>query len=583
MSPRAPIRLSTALVSTLGFVLVALGCRTPELRPEAIPERPNILLIVADDLGYSDLGAYGSEIPTPNLDALAASGTLATDFYVASRGAPTRAMLLTGVGNHLAGFGASRSRLLPTQEGLPGYGGSLRPGVVTIATRLRNAGYHTCMAGKWEIGPQERNRPAERGFERSFVLHDAAASHWGDMLSATPGQARALFSEDGRVVTELPQDYFSTRFFTDFVARCIEQSAGGDRPFFGYLAYQAPHGPLAAPDDWRDRFEGRYDEGFDAIRDARLLRMKQMGLVRESVHAYPGLPTIPRWKELSDDQKRKQSRKMELYAAVVANLDFHVGRLIDYLEQRGLRDETLVVFLSDNGPEPGDRGPDGMDPRDRDWYAEQFPERHIDSWGRPGSFIEYGPAWAQVSTVPFRLFKGTVAEGGIRSPLIVSGPGVRRDRVTRALLHVQDLPATFLDLAGIPSDPTARTPGSGHAGSESLAPLLSGEWRAREGPNRWLGFAYSGDRALRKARWKLVRMPKPFGSGDWRLYRIDLDPAELFDRSERNAGVKRELIGLWMDYARRNGVYVPELASAAADDTSGAEGPAQNPSPNVKK
>jgi arylsulfatase A-like enzyme len=545
-----------ALATVAGLALA--GCLFPS-EPEPTRERPNILLVVADDLGYSDLGCYGSEIPTPNLDALAKSGLRATDFYVAPRGAPTRAMLLTGVDNHVAGFGSLRRRLAPNQEGRPGYEGRLNGRVVTVASLLRDAGYHTTMAGKWELGEEPRNLPAARGFERSFALHDGAASHWADRTSAIPGRDLAYYTEDGRDVAELPPDYFSTRHFTDFVIESIEAHRADGRPFFAYLAYQAPHGPLAVPDDWRDRAAGRYDRGYDATRDLRLLRMKRAELVREEVRPYPGIPTVPAWSDLSDEQKRAQARKMELYAAMVENLDFHLGRLLDYLREIGEYRETVIVFLSDNGTEPGDRGPAGMDARKRGWYAQHFPESDFESWGRPGAFVEYGPAWAQVGMVPFRLFKGTMAEGGIRSPLIASGPGVRgRGRISHAVLHVTDLTPTFLDLAQVPHPREYRGRAVAPLQGESLRPLFSRRLRARRGPHEWLGFELAGDRALRRGPWKLVWMPRPFGAGDWRLYRIDRDPAELFDRSEERPEEREALIAIWERYARENGVVLPD-------------------------
>jgi arylsulfatase A-like enzyme len=552
--PAFPLRIGLAAAVALALA----GCLFPS-EPEPTRERPNILLVVADDLGYSDLGCYGSEIPTPNLDALAKSGSRATDFYVSPRGAPTRAMLLTGVDNHVAGFGSLRRRLAPNQEGKPGYEGRLTPRVVTVASLLRDAGYHTAMAGKWELGEEPENLPVARGFERSFALHDAAASHWADRASAIPGRDRARYTENGREVTELPADYFSTRHFTDFVIESIEANRGDGRPFFAYLAYQAPHGPLAVPDDWRDRAAGRYDTGYDAVRDLRLLRMKRAKLVQEEVRPYPGIPTVPAWSDLSDDQKRTQARKMELYAAMVENLDFHLGRLFDYLREIGEYRDTLIVFLSDNGTEPGDRGPAGMDDRDRAWYAQQFPESGFERWGHPGAFVEYGAAWAQVGMVPFRLFKGTMAEGGIRSPLVASGPGVKGDgRISHAVLHVMDLTPTFLDLAQVPHPREYRGRAVARLQGESLLPLFARRLRSRRGPHEWLGFELGGDRALRRGPWKLVRMRRPFGTGDWRLYRIGGDPAELYDRSQEQPERREALIALWERYARENGVVLPD-------------------------
>lgn len=549
--------MKTALWTCLGLLpLAAVGCRGAEV-PEPHRDRPNILLIVADDLGYSDLGCYGSEIPTPNLDALAESGMRGTDFYAAPRGAPSRAMLMTGVDNHVAGFGSSRRRLAHNQEGRPGYEGHLSSRVVTVASLLRAGGYHTVMAGKWELGGDPASLPAARGFEKSFALHDGAASHWSDMRSAIPGRDRATYTHDGEPVEALPEDYFSTRFFTDFVKESIAENTGDGRPFFAYLAFQAPHGPLAAPEAWRDRAKGRYDEGYGVIRKRRLLRMKMIGLVKEEVDPYPGIPTVPRWDELDEQIQRRQARKMELYAAMVENLDFHVGRLVDFLKERGEYDDTVIVFLSDNGAEAGDRGPNGMDPRDREWYAERFPLTDVEDWGRPGSFVEYGPAWAQVSTVPFRLFKGTMAEGGIRAPIVWHGPPLKPNGgVSRLVLHVTDLPATFLDLAGVAYP--ERFAGRVLAPLEGRSLLgLETRWFRAQPPHPWLGFEYSGDRALRRGRWKLVQMPPPFGSGAWRLYRLDRDPSELHDQAAEEPALREQLLGLWEEYARDHGVIVP--------------------------
>ena len=298
-------------------------------------------------------------------------------------------------------------------------------------------------------------------------------------------------------------------------------------------------------------------------------------LVPEWVRPYPGIPTVPNWKDLSETDQRRQARKMELYAAMVENLDHHVGRLLDYLREIGEYDDTLIVFLSDNGAEPGDRGPTGMDRRDQEWFSERFPARSFARWGKEGSFIEYGPAWAQVSMVPFRLFKGTQAEGGIRSPLILSGVGVeKRNSVTDALLNVTDLAPTFLELAKVPHPRQFQERSVAPLQGSSLLPLLSGRWRERNGPNEWLGMAFAGDRAVRRGDWKLVWMPPPFGAGKWRLYRLDRDPAELFDRAEEEEDKMAEGLELWEEYARANGVVLPAAPAAeVADDTDATEEP----------
>lgn len=583
MSPK-PVRRTCLLALA---VAAWGGCKSDEL-PPSVRERPNILLIVADDLGYSDLGAYGGEIPTPQLDALAKSGLKATKFYVAPRGAPTRAMLLTGVDNNVAGIGGNGrgGSTGPEEEARPE---RLGENVVTVASLLRGAGYRTVMAGKWELGLTPEALPHARGFEHSFVLHDTAASHWSDMTSGVPERTSAVYTRDGEPVTALPEDYFSTAAFTDFAIEQIEAGRAEGRPFFAYLAFQAPHGPLAAPGDWKDRFAGRYDVGFDTVRTTRLLKMKRLKLVREDVVPYPGIPTVPRWKELSAKQQKDQARRMELYAAMVANMDFHVGRVVEYLKEIGEYQDTVIVFLSDNGAEPGDRGPNGMDGRHAAWYAKQFPETDPASWGLPGSFIEYGPGWAQVSSVPFRLFKGTEAEGGIRSPLIVAGPGIepsrrwRRDRVSYVLLHVMDLTPTFLELAGVEHPdtwqgrPVAPLQGKSLVARFAGGLLADGSLRADDGGflNRglhdWLGFGYAGERALRKGHWKAAWIRPPLGAGGWRLYQLDRDPAELWDRSEDEPQTLEELTSLWAEYAKRNGIAVPAAKSEGAGPVSAAE------------
>jgi arylsulfatase len=478
-------------------------------------------------------------------------------------------MLLTGVDNHVAGLGVSDGKQpAEGQAGLPAYAGSLSDRVVTLPSLLRDAGYHTVVAGKWVLGEEPANLPRTRGFDRSFVVHDPAASHWSDMRSAVPGRERAHYTRDGIPVETLPSDYFSSRSLTDFVIDSLQASRQPGQPFFAYLSYQAPHGPLA--DEGREDFTGRYAGGYDEIRQKRLLRMKGIGLVDQAVRPFPGIPTIPLWTDLSPQQQRGQARRMELYASMVAGIDFHVGRLLDALHASGDLDDTLVVFLSDSGPEPRGR-PRGLTRNQHEWLEKQFPLRDMEDWGREGSFVATGPAWAQVSSVPFRLFKGTLAEGGIRSPLVVSGPGVqgsvgwRGPRIVRDLLHVMDLAPTFLELAGVEHPESYRGRPMARLQGHSMVPMLAGE---RLEPRPWLGFAYSDQGAVREGSWKLVRMPPPFGVDRWRLYRLDHDPSELFDLSEKRPTRVKELTSLFEHYAGQNGVVLPA--------------PAQKPSPSDK-
>lgn len=528
--------------------------------------RPNVLLIVADDLGYSDLGSFGGEIKTPNLDALAARGMRGMDFHVAPSCSPTRSMLLTGTDNHIAGIGNMGEWMGPTQRGRPGYEGYLNHRVVTVATLLRDAGYHTYMAGKWHLGEKRDQWPAARGFERDLTLLQGAGSHWSDMLGLLQSEPKVTYTRNGELLAQLPEDYYSSKDLTDFLIQSIDENDQDGRPIFAYLAYQAPHGPLAVPDEWRDKYKGRYDEGYDAIREERLARQKQLGIIAPDVVSFPRLSTIPAWNTLTDEQRRQAARKMELYAAMIEYMDDQVGRLIGHLKKSGRYDDTLIVFLSDNGAAGEDMAElmAKLAPTAKDWFARTFDNR-LENWGRRGSSVEYGPSWAQVSSVPLRLFKGVVAEGGIRTPLIVSGPGVKHEgSINGSLLHVMDIAPTVLESAGV-EHPSRR------GGSElpplqgrSMWLLLAGREREIRTDTDWLGWELFGNRAIRRGDWKLLYLLKAAGgTGDWELFNLREDPAELHDLSAKHPGTRKALLALWEEYVTRNGVVLSDAGPYA--------------------
>ena len=310
--------LSTRAVTAAVTLAAALAFGPPvSIAADGPQGKPNILLIVADDMGYSDLGCFGGEIRTPNLDALARRGLRATNFYVAPSCSPSRSMLLTGTDNHVAGIGNMAEWTGPTQRGKPGYEGYLNTRVTTIATLLRDGGYHTYMAAKWHLGEKSDQWPAKRGFDRDFALLQGAGSHWPDMLGLLPSEPKVTFTRNGEKVQGLPGDYYSSKYFTDFIIQSIDENGSDGKPFFAYLGYQAPHGPLAVPAEWRDKYKGRYDKGYDAIRAERLDRQKKLGIVCKDVVTFPRLPTIPAWDKLTDEQRRLAARKMELYAAMI--------------------------------------------------------------------------------------------------------------------------------------------------------------------------------------------------------------------------------------------------------------------------
>ena len=549
-----------ALAVTFGWLMsVNVLADTPK-------DKPNILLIVADDMGYADLGCFGGEIRTPHLDALSARGIRATNFYTSPTCSPTRAMLLTGTDNHIAGLGNMAEFLGPKQKGKPGYEGHLNDRVVTVATLLREAGYHTYMAGKWHMGEKPNMWPAARGFERDLSMLDGGGSHWRDMQSLNPAHPKLSFTRNGKKINKLPEGYFSSKNFTDFIINSIDKQRNDDKPFFAYVAYQAPHGPLAVPGDWRDKCKARYDKGYDVIRKQRLARQKQLGIVHRDVKGFPRLPNIPAWVKLTGEQRRQMARKMELYAAMVENMDHHIGRLLASLKRTGKLDNTLIIFFSDNGAAGEDIAElvKILAPQAKDWFSKTFDNR-FKNWGRAGSGVDYGPAWAQVGMVPFRQFKGVLAEGGIRAPLIVAGPGVKhKGKINHSLLHVMDIVPTVLELAGVkhPSENDAKkvAPIQG----KSMLPLLTGKAGAIRTENDWLGWELFGNRAIRQGDWKLLYLLKRAGgNGDWQLFNLREDPAELHDVSIKHPEQRKAMLKHWEQYTKTNGVIVSDAGPFA--------------------
>lgn len=519
--------------------------------------KPNILLIVADDMGYSDLGCYGGEIKTPNLDALAKRGVRFTDYYVAPTSSPSRSMLLTGTDNHIAGLGNMAEWAGPTQKGMPGYEGHLNSRVVTNATMLSKAGYFTFMAGKWHLGEDPKAWPAAHGFARDFTMIDGMASHWDDMQAMSPKQPKVNFTRNGEKLESLPAGYFSSTNFTDFAIQCMNEAQEKDKPFFAYVAYQAPHGPLAAPDDWIDKYHGVYDKGYEVAGADRLARQKELGIVAEGIARAPRQLGVPAWDKLTKEEQVRSARKMEIYAAMVAHMDDQVGRLFDHLKKTGQYDNTLIIFMSDNGANGEEHAEMLLQlvPQLKPWFEKTFDNR-FENWGRKGSFIDYGSAWGQVSNVPFRLFKGVVAEGGIRAPLIVSGPGVKHEgTINHSTMHITDITPTLLELAGLDHPSKEKDSTVAPMQGKSMWPVLANREPAIRTGTDWLGWELFGNRAIRQEDWKLLYLLKPAGgTGDWQLFNLKDDPAEINDLAPKQSAKLDALRKLWEEYVKTNGV-----------------------------
>ena len=542
----------------IGVALVLPG---NSLQAGQTAKRPNILLIVADDMGYSDLGSYGGEINTPVLDDLAQQGVRYTEFYVSPTCSPTRAMLLTGTDNHIAGLGNMGELITPNQMGKPGYEGILNKRVVTVASLLRDGGYHTYMAGKWHLGYEPDQSPRARGFERDFTLLSGAASHFDDGWNIEWQRPIAPYTEDARPLEKLPKDFYSARTYTDKIIQFIEEGREDGRPFFAYVAHTHPHSPLHLPDDWLRRYKNRYDEGWDGIREKRLARMRELGIVADDANAADRLWFVPRSSSLMPALRVMQGRKMELYAGMVEYMDDQIGRIFDYLKQIGEYDNTVVIFFSDNGAEGNDLigmlsgrvGTIGFN-----HALNNFPETDHKYIGRRGSFAEYGPAWAQVSMTPFRLYKGFTAEGGIRAPLIVSGPGVQGagELNKEAVLHVMDIVPTMLELAGVQQPATYKGREVAPIQGKSWVGMLEGKSQSPRDSNEWLGWELFGNRAIRQGDWKISWLIEPAGISDWQLFNLARDPGEQYDLSNEFPDKKKTLVALWDEYVRTNGVVI---------------------------
>lgn len=528
-----------------------------------VPDRPNIVLIVADDLGYSDIGAFGGEIATPNLDALAARGAQLTNFYVSPACSPTRAMLMTGRDNHEAGFGTMLEVATKDQRGAEGYAGHIPADVPTLPEKLRAGGYRTLMSGKWHLGPGVGQGPADRGFERSFALIQGAHNHFGADTGAdyVRDHAAPTYRLNGSIV-QWPEGGYSSDVFTNYLLGFLREQ-DDIRPFFAYLAFTAPHWPLQAPEATIAKYHGKYDAGPDAIARARIDRMKKSGLIAEDFDTRM-LTDRDRWDGLNSAERAREARMMEVYAAMVEEMDANVGRLVEELRRRGDLDNTMIIFMSDNGPEGlvFNRPINPMEP------GKPLPVKIDNSTGNLGaanSYFSYGPAWGQASAAPYWGTKEHVSEGGIRSASIVAGPGVPVGSRERTVLHVRDIfptlmaltgiaqgdggqPADALPLAGINMLPLIRDPDSGPVG--------------RDGDLFWELFYRA---AIRQGDLKAIYQPTRIpvfgkqtepGEVAWQLYDLSSDPGEMHDLARDRSDDLERLRGVWRKQADRLGVVL---------------------------
>ncbi len=497
-------------------------------------ERPNIVVILVDDMGFSDIGPYGSEIPTPHLDALANDGLRFSQFYNTGRCCPTRATLLTGLYSHQAGIG-----WMTADQKVPGYRGHLNNNCVTIAEVLSSAGYFTCMTGKWHVGFNHGVTPANRGFHRSLNL-PAGGLHYSNQTG--PKGGTLMFLNGEQVARDDPMfnpPWYGSDLWTEQGIKFIDEALAADKPFFFYLAHVAPHFPCMAPEETIAKYRGKYMDGWDKLREDRYKRQIKSGLIEKGWQLETRPSDVPAWDSLSDEEKTRYDDMMAIYAAMMEEVDKNIGKLVSALDERGVLNNTLILFMSDNGgnAETGVKGK----------YDGEHP-------GDPHSNVFIGKCWAHLNNTPFRKYKHFNHEGGTATPLIAHWPNAIKPRTGRngwvtTPTHLIDVMATCVDL-GIAEYPKsfegeAMTPMAG----QSLSPLLTGEGEFADRPLYW---EHEGNAAIRVGDWKLVRQGL---KGKWEYFDLKNDRTEQVNLAEKYPVEVAKLREQWRIWARSANVF----------------------------
>ena len=552
-----------------------VGCSSGEQSvDQKLTSRPNVLLIVADDLVYSDLGAFGGEIDTPNLDGLAMKGVRLTNFYTGPTCSPTRAMLMSGKDSHAVGLGAMAEALntFKILQGKPGYEGYMHPETVTIAEKFSEAGYRTMMTGKWHLGDAPEQRPTAQGFDQAYSSLRGNPDHFGAGQNGEPNIITAEYTENGAPTT-YPVGTYSSDFLADKMVDYIGSEAADDEPFFAYLAFTAPHWPLQAPKDLIEKYKGRYDAGPAALRAERIEKMKALGLLDDAALA-ADLIELGNWDAMPEAQRAHSARTMEIYAAMVDSVDQNVGKVLDHLKATGQYDNTIIIFMSDNGAEGIPQRPltgrtsNSTNPEFKEQVLASLKVNNLDfdKMGTSESFLTYGPNWAKAAMAPLREYKGATEDGGIKAPAFILGPGIKGERIVTGALSVRDIMPTALDLTDIPHEQAAPRTVDGIKAPSAISwePILESGANSVRDENDAMAWELFFKRGVRLGDWKAVygkadpsAPPNRAERSQWRLYNLSVDPAESNDVKEDNPEVMKRLMTAWEMYAVENGVFSP--------------------------
>jgi arylsulfatase A-like enzyme len=543
-STRPPKPLAFLLLAFLFLILGAVVAKAAQ--------QPNIILILADDLGFTDIAPYGSEISTPSLTALASEGISFTNYHTAASCAPSRAMLLTGVDNHRAGVASIPEAIPPEQSGFDNYQGVLGNNVVTVASLLEASGYHTYMAGKWHLGKERHQLPSRRGFEKTVAMADTGADNW-EQKPYIPIYKKANWFADGEEMV-LPEDFYSSRFLIDKTIEFIDSNLEDGRPFFAYLPFQAVHIPVQAPQEFIDQYMGVYDVGWEQLREDRLTKALELGVVGQGTEMVE-MSTTEDWEALPDERKRYEAKRMAVYGGMVTAMDFHIGRLIEYLKATGQYDNTLFVFTSDNGSEVSGT-PDPLNGPARFFVKSQGYTSEYETLGLKGSFNSISPSFASASASPLAFYKFYAGEGGLRVPLIIAGQSIAvKGELNHALSHVTDITPTILSLAGVkaPDGRFGGRPVEAIVG-RNLMPLIRGDVDRVYAEDEAIGYEVGGNAALFRGDHKIVMNRGPVGDSKWHLYNIVSDPGETEDLADAMPERMLVMSQAYEQYVLENGV-----------------------------
>ncbi len=550
-TPRQRLLVRLSLLWALA-VCASPWAATAQTAPPA--KRPNIVFVLLDDAGFSDFGAYGSEIQTPTIDQLAKTGVRFTNFHTASTCESSRAMLHTGIDHHRAGAGTLKVVMADNQKGQPGYEGFLNDKAYSLGQLLHDGGYATYFAGKWNLGDGVERSPGAKGWDRYISLAQTGADNYEAKVYA-PLNMEAVWWEDGKRA-QLPADFFSTRHYVDKMIQFIESGKSANKPFFATIALQAVHSPLQAPEVDINKYRDRYAQGWEKIRSERYQRQVAMGLVPAGMQLPTAVLAKP-WASLSTADQQLYAKKMQVFAGMLDNADQHIGRFRDYLQRSGQLDNTVFIVMSDNGADAYELNT--LNLPFRLWYHANY-ALGIETLGQKGSYVHYGQDWAEVSNTPLASFKGTSSEGGMRVPFIVNYPQhIKPGGVTDQFAYATDFLPTVLDIAGI-ALPTGSEPGAAQrlrpTGS-SMLPFLEGRAAAIHAPTDTIGFEGTGADALFRGNYKILRNMPPAGDGQWHLYNLRQDPTEATDLAASQPQVFKDMLAAYDRYVSENGVIKP--------------------------